>query len=102
MGQDNVRIVKESPATQGKNELVYYRFNWAGIGTPSSPAGLVYDENERDLTGTLLTGSASVSTTYVTMPGLSGGTPGKRYRLVCRATVNGNVLERILYVDFEP
>lgn len=91
----SVREVEESPQEQGANEQIAYRFQWGDIGTPSSPSTFVFDdETGEDVTTGTTSGSSSASGTNVITAKILNLTAGNTYRVVCRATVDGNVLER--------
>jgi hypothetical protein len=87
------RKVTESPIGQGADEEVYYRFAFANWGTPSSPTVVIKDSDGTDQSSTCLTGSPVVATTYVTTPKVHSLTAGEVYRLECKATISGSVLE---------
>lgn len=92
------RHVRQSPLYQGEDEKVAYGFEWAAIGTPTSPTVVLKDVAAgTDVSATNLLGSASISGTIVTTPQVIGLTAGKKYRLECKVTIDSNILER--YVD---
>jgi hypothetical protein len=89
----SIREVIESPLSQGQDEDVYYQFLWSVIGTPSNPVVKIYNSSYVDVSSTNLSGSPSVNGTTVLAPKVSSLVAGERYRLECRVSVNGNVLE---------
>lgn len=96
-----IREVTESPLAQGIDEEIAYRFNWTAIGTPTSPTVKLYDvtlEVYTDVSSTKLVGSPSVAGDYVTTPVVKTLESGKRYRLECKVTVNGNLLEAYCFI----
>ena len=94
----SVREVDKSPVEQGIDEEVDYVFNWASVGTPSSPTITIFDSQRVDKTDDLLSGDAGVSTTYVTCPTLSGLTEDETYTLKCLVTVDGNKLSGYMII----
>lgn len=93
-----IRTVKESPRYQGVDEAISYRFDFTDIGTPSAPAVVVKNREGTDLSASLLTGAASVVGDYVVCPELGSLVDGEEYRLECKATVAGNILERVCII----
>ena len=87
------RKAEESPIYQGEDESIAYVFNWAAIGTPTSPTVVIKDNNLVDLSTTLLSGSASISGNTIITPLVTGLTSGVMYRLECKVTISGSVYE---------
>jgi hypothetical protein len=88
------REVTESPMLQGGDEEIAYEFELSAWGTPTSPSVKIYDLNDdnKDVSVTCLSGSASVSGTKVTTPKVHDLTAGGVYRMVCQVTISGNVM----------
>lgn len=87
------RDVTESPVNQGIDEEIAYRFDWSAVGTPTSPSVKLYDEDYTDVSSTKLSGSPGVVGDVVTTPVVKSLAAGTRYRLECKVTISGNVLE---------
>lgn len=85
---------------QGRNEQVAYSFDFSDDGTPSSPAVALY-LNGVDVTATCMPGTPVISGDSVITPAVVGLTPGKQYRLECRATISGNIFEPYLLINAE-
>ena len=91
-----IRTVKESPRYQGVDEKITYRFDFTLVGAPSAPAVVIKDRNGVDVTTLCITGAAAVASTYYVVTGVVAAlVAGEEYRLECKATVAGNVLERV-------
>ena len=93
-----IRTVKESPRYQGVDEEITYRFDWTDVGTPSAPAVVLKDHNGVDVTALCITGAPSAATYYVTTGVVADLVDGEEYRLECKATVGGNILERMCII----
>jgi len=94
-----IRTVKESPRHQGVDEEITYRFDWTDVGIPSAPAVVIKDHLGVDVSLLCLTGAAAVvATYYVTTPEVADLVDGEEYRLECKATVGGNILERMCII----
>lgn len=90
-----VRSVVESPLAQGEDERIAYGFDWAEVGTPGGPAVVLKDMTAGgvDVSATKLSGAASVDGDVVVTPKVIELEPGTKYRLECKVTIGGNVLE---------
>ena len=89
----STREVTESPKYQGEDEQLRYTFNWAAVGTPTSPSVVIKDNNLVDVSATCLSGSASVVGDTVVTPIVLSLTAGVRYRLECKVTISSNIYE---------
>jgi hypothetical protein len=88
------RKIIESPLTQGVDEQIAYVLDttpWGG--TPTSPSVVAKDSNGTDQSGTVLSGSATVSGDDITSPSVQSLTDGEHYRIEWKFTISGNVLE---------
>lgn len=88
--------IKEGLQWQGENEAVTYTVTTTPWGSsPSSPSVTVEDlnNNEKDVTSSVATGSASVAGDVITLPEISGLQRGHRYRVRVAFTTGGNDLE---------
>ena len=96
-----IREVSLSPQEQGPLEEVFYKFDFAKLGTPSNPICYLHDvETGADLSATNLKDSPSVIGTIVTSKKVYALPVGKRYKLEVLATVGGNgPLGGYLYID---
>jgi hypothetical protein len=93
------REVQESPLTQGVDEQIAYSFDFAAVGTPVSPTvAIMVVGTTTDLASTLISGAASVVGNTVLTGKVQSLTAGVVYRLECKATVSGNLLERYLII----
>lgn len=92
----NERLLRGSPFPRGLTETKPYRVNVAewGAGTYSSPLVKIYDEAGEDVSSTVLTGSASFSSSYLTTPDFlaSAMTAGKTYKLVVSWQLEGKTV----------
>ena len=94
----SLREVKESPLRQGTDEEIAYIFDFTELGTPSTDVSStdsfqVYDmTNEADVTDTVLSGSGSVSTYYVTTPLVTSLTAGVDYKLTSKVEISSNTI----------
>ena len=75
-----------------------------GFTSPTVSSSAIYnvtdpDNISADLSGTLLSGSASISTTTWTTPQVTGLTAKNVYRLETVITDSGNTLPIVLYVE---
>ena len=94
-----IRTVKESPRYQGVDEEITYRFDWTDVGAPSAPAVVLKDHNGVDVTALCMTGAAAIASTYfVVTPVVADLVAGEEYRMECKATVAGNILERVCII----
>ena len=90
----NDRLIVESPLFQGEDERIAYRLNTTPWGTsPASPSDVLYDASGTDVSGTNLTGAASVSGVYITTRQVISLTDGQQYRLEIQWTDSGNTFE---------
>lgn len=83
----------EFPSRQGKDESIPYTFDaskW-GITVPASPTVTVYLSGT-NVTGSTVTGSASVSGSVITLPLIHSLTAGQVYRVELSFTNNGSGL----------
>ena len=88
------RRIKESPLYQGEDESVAYTLTTTPQGGgPSSPAVVIKDADDSDISGTNMTGSASVDGDVITSPAVHSLTPGAKYRLEFQWVSSGNTLE---------
>jgi len=97
--------VAEGIQYQGENEAVTYSLTTTPWGsTPTGVAVTVEDlsNNEKDVTATVATGSASVSGDAITLPEIANLTHGHTYRVRVAFTVSGNDLEAKAIVECEP
>jgi hypothetical protein len=97
----SLRMVRESPVEQGTDEEIAYKFDFAAIGTPTSPTVTLYDMTVGANAPTKLSGSASVATTFVTTPAVISLTAGSQYKLQCLATVDGNKVSNFVIINAE-
>jgi hypothetical protein len=94
-----IRTVKESPRYQGVDEEITYRFDWTDIGAPSAPAVVIKNHYGTDVTALCITGAPAVAATYYVVTGVVAAlVDGEEYRLECKATVGGNILERMCII----
>lgn len=97
-----IRTVRESPQYQGVDEEITYRFDWTLVGAPTVPTVVIKNHSGVDVSTTCLTGAASIVATYfVQTPTVSDLVAGEVYRLECKATVAGNILERVCEIIAE-
>lgn len=87
------RKVKKSPVYQGEDESIAYIFDWALVGTPTSPTVVIKNADLIDTSATNLSGSASVVGNTVVTPLVTALTSGVMYRLECKVTISGNIYE---------
>lgn len=85
---------------QGRNEQIAYSFDFSDDGTPSNPAVALYLNGE-DVSAACMPGVPVISGMHVITPAVMSLTPGKQYRLECRATISGNVFEPYLLINAE-
>ena len=103
----SLREVKESPLRQGTDERIAYIFDFTELGTPSTDVSStdsfqLYDmNNQADVTSTLLSGSGSVSTYYVTSPLVISLTAGVDYKLTSRAVISSNTVSAYALITGE-
>lgn len=107
------REIKEGPQPQGADEIIAWRVdtaNWSATpsspATPSSATGYIYTvtdvagvETYTDVTSTKMSGSASISGQYITLPSITSLVAGTKYRWECKFVLEGNTFETfgILY-----
>lgn len=90
----STRRVDESPIYQGEDESIAYIFEWAAVGTPTTPAVAIKERDTlTDKSATMLSGSASVVGTTVVTPLVTALAAGTVYRLECKTTISGNIYE---------
>ncbi len=99
---DSSRETRESPREQGVDEQINYKIDtvpWGG--SPSAVVVVVKDvyDNHNDVTGTVTTGSPSVTGDEITLPKIRNLVAGKRYRVEVKFTSNGNVLEPYFFIN---
>lgn len=90
------REVVEGLQYQGTDEKVYYTITTTPWGsTPTSVSVKAYDESNAstDVSSAVLSGSATVSGDIITLPALYTLTAGHTYRVECKFTSSGNILE---------
>ena len=92
----NERRLIGSPFQRGVDETRPYRVDvsvW-GAGTYASPDVVIVDPTGADVTGTVLSGSASFSGNYLTTPDFVANAmaAGKSYTMIISWTVNGKTV----------
>lgn len=98
----SLRMVRESPVEQGTDEQIAYGFDFAAIGTPTSPTVTLYDmTGAASVTSTKLSGSASIASTTVTTPAVISLTAGSQYKLQCLVTISGNLYSSFVIINAE-
>lgn len=98
------REVVERLQFQGVTEQITYRIDTTNYGgSPSSPITVVaYDERDWSVvTSTILSGSASVSGNYITLPLVLNGRINHTYRIVATYTVGADTRAPYVRVRFE-
>ena len=103
----SLREVKESPLRQGTDERIGYVFNYTDliakldlsssdlttdVSTTTDSFELYDMTNAADVTDTLLSGSGSVSTYYVTTPLVITLTAGVDYKLTSTVVISSNTI----------
>ena len=83
-----VLVAKNSPLPQGSGEAIPYEFEFKGVTTATHVSTKVYDEDGRDVTADVTTGSPSASGNVVTIKKLENLKPGQVYRIVLVATID--------------
>jgi len=84
----------QSPLYQGVDETIAYTLTTTPWGsTPSSVSVVAKEADGTDVSGDVLSGSASVASDVITTPTVQSLTAGKVYRLEIKFTTAGNVLE---------
>lgn len=92
------REIKESPIRQSAKEVISYRLTTTPWGTgAANPVVRLYRYNPvnqslTDVSGTNLTGTASMSGEVLITPAVTGLVEGERYYLECQFVVSGNTL----------
>lgn len=92
-------LVDESPIEQGVLESMTYTIRVKNATTVTSPTTTAYDEGETDVSASVLSGSASVSGTTITLPTVYNLTADQEYRIVTVAIVNGNTQSFVLVIE---
>lgn len=92
----NERRLIGSPFPRGVDETRPYRVDvspW-GAGTYASPDVVIIGPTGEDVTGDVLSGSASFSGSYLTTPDFVAGamTAGQGYKMIISWTVNGKTV----------
>lgn len=91
------------PAHSGSDIAYAVGASNVGLTSPTVSGTVVYDETDPDaeelVTGTVVTGSASVSTTTWTTPLIGSMTAGKRYRVETTVSDSGNTHVFVLFVE---
>lgn len=106
------REIKEGLQRQGEDEQIAYRLDTTNYsadtsspGTPSSVSAKIYSDNldgtYTDVTSTKMSGSASVSTVYITLPSVISLTAGTLYRVEVKFTLEGNIREVFAQIQAE-
>lgn len=97
------REVIEGPVPQGEDERIAWTVDIADFGnTPTNIAVVAKDEDGADVTATVMTGSASATTTTITLPVLHSLTAGVQYRIEVKFDVaRGDTLEGYFVVIAE-
>ena len=95
------REVREGRQEQGTAEAIPYQENtnpWGG--SPTNVAVTVIDQsNDTDVTSTGMSGTASVSGNWITLPTLSSLTAGRSYRVNVKFTTSKGTLVGHAFVD---
>jgi|WetSurSiteA1Bulk_404760.scaffolds.fasta_scaffold06721_4 hypothetical protein len=95
-----IREVSLSPEEQGELEEVYYKFDFARLGTPTNPICYLFDvQADTDVSAACLKNAASILGTVVTAQQVYNLDKGRRYKLECLATVGGSLIGGYLYID---
>jgi len=90
--------VHESPKVMAVGESKAYAIEFSNVGTPSAVTSTTaYDEDGTDVSGTVLSGSNSLSGSIVTMKKLTPAS-AQNYRLVCNVTIGNNTVFGVLDV----
>lgn len=103
----SIREAKGSPKRQGRDEKVFYTFDFTpwGFTAPTVAVCTVYNTStlpESDVTTTVMpTGSASIAGAVVTCPLLQNLTAGTLYRLECKVTQGVEVREAVCRIIAE-
>ena len=97
------RAVKESPITQGADEIIAYTLTTTPWGaSPTSISVKLYEgASKTDRSATMLSGIAGATGDVITTPLVTGLTAGQVYRLEIKFTSSGNVFEAfcIIYAE---
>jgi hypothetical protein len=93
-----IRTVIESPRYQGVDETITYLFDWSDVGTPTTHAVILKNREGTDVSATCLVGVSSIVSDYVVTPVVGSLIAGEEYRMECKATIAGNVLERVCII----
>ncbi len=89
----STRKVDESPVYQGEDEEIAYTFDFTEWGTPTSPTVVLKGPEGTDISSTHLTGSNTISGDVVTTKKVIDVVRDRKYRLECRVTISGNLME---------
>lgn len=98
----NKREWAEGKLPQGVDEEITYTVdvtNWGN--TPSSPSLVVKDQEGKDVTSAVTTGTASVNGNVITLPKIKSLEAGVTYRVEVKFTISGNVLEVYGFIEGE-
>jgi len=98
----NILEVAEGLQYQSADEQLVYTVtttNW--VSAPTSPSVKAYNETTGgdEVTGTVLTGSASAASDVITLPTLKSLTRGHIYRVEVQWTFSGSVYEAFFRVQ---
>jgi hypothetical protein len=101
------REIKEGKQFVGIDEEPNFRLDVSAWGSsPSSPTVAVYEYDEdtetyTDVTGSVLTGTATANGDYISLPTFTPGEVGKVYRFDVGFTVGGSSLVAYAWVVVE-
>lgn len=83
-----VLVARNNPLPQGSGEGIPYQFEFEGVVIAQHVSTNVYDEDGRDVTTEVTTGSPSESGNVITIAKLQNLKPGQVYRIVLVATID--------------
>lgn len=109
------REIREGLQLQGKDEIVAYRLDTSNCSldpsAPSTPAGVactIWTVTEvaglityTDVTATKMSGAATVSGQYITLPLVTSLAAGTLYRVEVKFTLEGNTFEPYAMIQAE-
>src|SRR3990170_2776278 len=91
MGRSQDVWVDQTPKYMAIGEAMSFTMDFADVGTPTSPTVTAYNAAGTDVSSTMLSGSASVSGTIVTLKKFTPSSV-QTYRLTLSVTVSGNTV----------
>ena len=91
MGRSQDVWVDQTPKYMAIGEAMSFTMDFADVGTPTSPTVTAYNAAGTDVSSTMLSGSASVSGTIVTLKKFTPSSV-QTYRLTVSVTVSGNTV----------